>query len=460
MLHRIAAHEIGPAVLACALAASMAHPATIRVDHAGSGDYEYIGDAVAAAEEGDTVLVAPGVYTGRENINIDFEGTNLSLLSEAGAESTTILCAYENRGLRFRNGEDTTSVVRGFTVSRGQATLGGAILMEGNVRPRISDCVFEFNIAIEQGGGAYLSGARPVFRDCSFRGNECLSGAEPRGGAIACASYTDPLFVDCDFMENDAQISGGGVYSGLSDPDFLRCTFYGNTAFSGGGVYCDVGSHGTFTECTFASNYAYWGAGFLAQYSPTTLTDCIFIDNAAGSRGGGARFHTDQPAIVTGSTFVGNTAANNGGGLEYIYGSTGTVSNCTIVGNAAGGSGAGIFCQGSDPVIENSIIAFNIDGKGVDCNALEKPVITHCVVFANDEGDSLCGDHYGNAFVDPLFCDLEAGDLTLCANSPCLADNNDWLEQVGAYYQGCGNCSAGVVPSSWGRIKSILNDPQ
>jgi hypothetical protein len=446
------------AVLACALVATTAHSATIRVDHAGSGDYVYIGDAVAAAEEGDTVLVAPGIYTERDNINIDFEGTNISLLSEAGAESTILFCAYINRGFRFRNGEDSTSVVRGFTVSRGQAALGGAILMEGNVRPRVSDCVFEFNIATDQGGGAYISGGVAVFRNCRFVANECLSGVEPKGGGVACASYARPVFVDCDFIENEADNSGGGIYSSLSEPEFVRCNIRGNRAFKGGGAFCDIGSNAVFTDCAFTNNYGYWGGGFLAEYSPTLLEDCLFIDNSAGSRGGGARFHSVHSADVAGCTFAGNTAGDNGGAMEYIYGSSGTVSNCTIVDNAATGGGSGVYCQGSNPIVENSIVAFNTHGKGISCNASEMPSITHCIVFANQEGDSLCGDYHTNEFVDPLFCNIGAYNFTLCANSPCLTENNDWSEQVGAHDKGCGDCSAAIVRSSWGWVKSVFRD--
>ena len=44
--------------------------ATIRVDVSGSGDYLSIGEGIAAADVGDTVLVAPGTYTGPLNRGI------------------------------------------------------------------------------------------------------------------------------------------------------------------------------------------------------------------------------------------------------------------------------------------------------------------------------------------------------------------------------------------------------
>lgn len=46
---------------------SSARGATITVDDSGGADYTSIGEALAAAASGDTVLVADGTYTGSNN---------------------------------------------------------------------------------------------------------------------------------------------------------------------------------------------------------------------------------------------------------------------------------------------------------------------------------------------------------------------------------------------------------
>ena len=59
-----------------------------------------------------------------------------------------------------------------------------------------------------------------------------------------------------------------------------------------------------------------------------------------------------------------------------------------------------------------------------------------------------------NMSEDPLFCDIYAGDFRLCANSPCLPENNSCGEPIGAHEEGCGSCETAVQAVTWGQIKS------
>jgi hypothetical protein len=90
----------------------------------------------------------------------------------------------------------------------------------------------------------------------------------------------------------------------------------------------------------------------------------------------------------------------------------------------------------------------------VTCDDVGWPIVTHCCVFGNGGGGVMCGDTFGNLYEDPLFCNLPGGDVTLQETSPCLPDNNEWGELIGAHDQGC----EGPVPVeriSWGTIKSM-----
>jgi predicted outer membrane repeat protein len=127
--------------------------ATITVDWAGSGDYTNIMAGIAAAGPGDTVLVLAGTYAGSNNRDLNFGGTNLVLISDEGYAATVIDCWDGGRGFLFNSGEDTTAVVRGFTITDAVADSGAGAFCDNGSSPRFEDCLFLSNTAQKRGGG-------------------------------------------------------------------------------------------------------------------------------------------------------------------------------------------------------------------------------------------------------------------------------------------------------------------
>ena len=66
------------------------------------GYYPSIKAAIDAAEDGDVVLVADGIYKGDGNRDISFLGKSISLKSENGPEYCTIDCEGNGRAFFFR----------------------------------------------------------------------------------------------------------------------------------------------------------------------------------------------------------------------------------------------------------------------------------------------------------------------------------------------------------------------
>lgn len=271
-----------------------------------------------------------------------------------------------------------------------------------------------------------------------LRGLTLRNGQANYGGAVA-GSFTA---TDCRFIDNTAVHLGGAAWG---NPDiysirFERCEFRGNAAgYSGGAVEYGL-SDVICEECLFVDNSA-----------PTGGAIC---DPGGIKRGG---------TILSDCTFLSNTATGSGGAIWAGYAAGLEFDRCTFALNEAP-EGAVLWADGSSVsgTIRESVLAFSGGGPVLQISDETSYVsTTTCIVFGNAAGDSLAGYHSDNLFVDPLFCGLGGGDLTLCANSPALPDANPWGVQVGAHGMGCGECAhSPVEPLSWGVMKALYRRSQ
>jgi len=126
---------------------------TIIVDANGTGEYPTIQAAINDANDGDTVELQPGTYTGDGNRDIDFLGKAITVCSTNPNEpnivaATIIDCnGYYygmHRGFHFYGGEDINSVLDGLTITNGFVGgvigNGGGILCQ-NSSPTICNCI-------------------------------------------------------------------------------------------------------------------------------------------------------------------------------------------------------------------------------------------------------------------------------------------------------------------------------
>ncbi|HSF30726.1 MAG TPA: hypothetical protein VLK82_09690, partial [Candidatus Tectomicrobia bacterium] len=118
--------------------------ATIHVP----GDYATIQDAMNAAVDGDTVLVAPGTYHER----VSFFGKAITLTSEQGPEVTIIDGDQAGSVVTFASGEGLASVLSGFTLQNGRGDFEGGGIRIANASPTIMRNVIRSNGACAGAG--------------------------------------------------------------------------------------------------------------------------------------------------------------------------------------------------------------------------------------------------------------------------------------------------------------------
>lgn len=322
-------------------------------------DYERIQVAIYFSEDGDTVLVADGIYTGLGNRDIDFLGRAIVVMSENGPENCIIDCegsvSNNHRGFFFHRGEDSSSIVKGFAIRNGIITggsnQGGAILCIGS-SPTIEGNIITGNQADFGGGIKCEQNSSPIITGNTITGNTALWG-----GGIYCYRYSSPIITGNNITSNTASYGGGGVYCYWHcSPTISDNKINGNESIYGGGIWCD--------------------------FSSPTITDNTIVENIAGVGGGISCW--DSSPTITGNTIAGNSAS----------------------------FGVGIWCQGSAyPTITNTI--FWNDSLQEITSFGGQPVVTYSDVQGGWEGE-------GNIDEDPMFVLPDKHDYRLLWDSPCI----------------------------------------
>ena len=261
--------------------------------------YVHPGDSIQQvidlADDDDVVIVYPGIYI--ENIN--FNGKTIVLKSTnpddaAVVESTVIngsrpVNPDNGSVVTFNSGEGRSSVICGFTLTGGTATVNGV----GRV-----------------GGGIFCLGSSP-----SIIGNIIINNtAAAKGGGICGLSGSNPLLFDNKIMNNSSN-RGGGVYT-CQPIEIRNSVICNNTAGRGAGLYlCD--------KAVVANNI-------------------ICNNTTAFVEGGGVCLRDADNSTVTGNTITGNSSVGDGANLDIQFSDNVTVANNIIV-NAAGGAGVYLY---------------------------------------------------------------------------------------------------------------------
>jgi Right handed beta helix region/Secretion system C-terminal sorting domain len=321
--------------------------------------YATIQAAIDACVDGDTVLVSDGTYF--ENIRFKGKrivvGSTYLTTSDTSHISRTIIdgsnATNPDSGsvVSFVHGEDTASVLCGFTIRGGSGTL---IQFPG--------------FSYRQGGGVlvYSSGARLTSNIIS---ENTVTGQYVWGGGISAEECPLLIMEGNTVRKNhlyspNGQVVGGGMSLAYTAAAVLRHNVFAENIAQtdgpynclGGGLYCSDGTY-LIEENTFERNIGrapnntrYWthGGGVVAGVVVLDFRNNRVVRNvlqgstSMSAFGGGLSLETDAQDLLRDMRVTGNYIAYN-----------------QVINGLYPSGGGGIHTRDERPLIENNIIVHN-----------------------------------------------------------------------------------------------------
>jgi hypothetical protein len=372
-----------------------------------------IQSGINAANNGDTVMVAPGTY----NENINFNGKAIIVTSSGGAAST-IINGGNTPGVAtviFANGETSASVISGFTI-----TGGGDTIYTGR-----SD------------GGVYVFfGASPTIQGNTIAANYCHN-IDVEGG-------------NASILNNEVS---GVLQSNIgSGPNLSYCTFGGGINIERAGFLIPAAT--TVIGNTVENNLTGSGINLLGTNTVLIMNNTIRNNNSGETGSAISTLSSLDTAIV--QNLIYNNTSSCGGAIAFDENST-LIANNTLVNNVVTpelGTGSNcIFIAQIYPspdghgesspgnLIVNNIISGSTTYPAVNCDTFDPPSLANQPTFENDILYNGGGPFFGSYCIDvsdqdnnitaaPQFVSPSTNNYHLQSTSPAIDSGQNSVLQT------------------------------
>ncbi|MBI5361633.1 MAG: right-handed parallel beta-helix repeat-containing protein [Planctomycetes bacterium] len=192
-------------------------------------------------------------------------------------------------------------IVEDCVYQRNRASFGAGVYFIEGCAGTVRRCTFTDNAA-QEAGGLYVLVSDVLAEDCRFERNSATGGTFSVGGGMSCY-FANATARRCVFVDNRAELGGGGVYLEGEFPRLGESTFVGNEAFGneegwGGGLMISYFCHGWVENCAFVGNRAHRGGGYFAMaFGDASVANCTLVANVALVGGPAAASEITAPPI-------------------------------------------------------------------------------------------------------------------------------------------------------------------
>ena len=416
--------SIAPYIAVCVLATATPAAwgqATINVPK----DQPTIQTGINAAQNGDTVLVAPGTYKEA----IDFKGKAITVTSSGGAASTIIDGTNQSFVVTFQSNEGRSSVLSGFTIQNGGAPQmqnppnpyyeTGGIAVFGTA-PTISSNIITHNLCT----GVFSAGGGPLIQNNEIS----YTTTPPKPTAVTGQCFANPY--NNDFWGASAVyfaivIAQGAPQSSL--PAVVRGNAIENNTLTDGDANDDCGP-------------ALYGA--VSTGSGLVVENNVIRNNNTDTTGGGVCIW--GPGIFAQNLVYGNHAHCAGGGATAANGPptygpiTFLLANNLFAGNSSDYQPCNSQNGSAEPYDPNP------NGSQIKIYGPSQIEFANNVVVGNDSHSAIYVDNPG-----------QAPELAYI-----VFDHNDLFNSGGPAYGTGGVTMAGLIPDPTGTFGNISADPK
>jgi len=443
------------------------------------GDQTTIQAGIDAALDGSVVLVDEGTYY--ENINFKSKAITVAshflIDGDTNHISSTIIDGSQpaNRDsasvVYFVSGEDTTSIIAGFTIQGGSGTpssWGDGI----------------------SGGGVFCAQANPIIEFNHIKNNYCDGGGDyVSGGGIFCDSGSDGMVIirnnlisenRCESNQTGTYAVTGGGISSVNDALIIGNTITNNSIYHrannqavGGGVECSyckaiiknnvISDNGVQNT---GSAKAPWGGGIYCEESEEGSVisgNLIKLNTVYGtmssSCGAGIGLWNNEGIITIDKNIIRKNESYFGAGISMglIHGVE--ITNNVIQSNNAEIKGGGIYLRLGSSDKTNVVRRYGMNSNKSQNSLLRDfiPVITNNTIVENSSGQ-------GGAGISSDFTGIPliAFNNIIYENTAALEENEIYLNSDAFAYLYNNDIDTSKIygGGNWEGADNIFGNPQ